>query len=456
MIIVVYAMLHSIAPLHGAVSRGDVLCGLQKAEEAMIGRLQRGDFFYGWVMVAVTTIILIGASGVRSAPGVMILPMQAETGWTLTTLSLAVSSGLLLFGLAAPFSGALMDRFGPRKVVLFGLVALSISLVASARMATQWQLFLFWGVLSGVATGVIGTVLGATVASRWFVAQRGLVTGVFGAATSAGQLLFLPLLMQLVLSVGWRTTIVILAVVIAAICIPVFLLLRDDPADMGVRPYGVADDVPVTPPPPPLGMWATMQTALRTQEFWLLAGTFFVCGFTSTGLIGTHLIPYAVDCGIAEITAAGMLALMGAMNFVGTLGSGWLTDRYDPRKLLAIYYSFRGLSLLLLPFINTPAGLAFFAILFGLDYIATVPPTIGLVADTFGRRQVGIIYGWVFCAHHIGAAIAAWMGGVVREGVGDYGLAFIAAGILAVLAGFMSLRIQRRSVVVPVADASAA
>lgn len=423
----------------------------------MIGRLQRAEFFYSWVIVGITALILIAASGVRSAPGVMILPMQGETGWALSLLSLAVSSGLLLYGVTAPFSGALMDRFGPRKMVILGLFLLVASLVASARMSSQWELFLFWGVLSGISTGLIGTVLGATVATRWFVQHRGLVTGIFGAATSAGQLIFLPLLMQLVLTLGWRTTILLLAAITGVLLIPVFLLLRDDPADVGLRPYGAPPENAATPAAAdaPLGMLATMQNAVRTPEFWLLAGTFFVCGFTSTGLVGTHLIPYAVDCGIAEVTAAGMLALMGAMNFVGTLASGWLTDRYDPRKLLAIYYSFRGVSLLLLPWINTPAGLAFFAILFGLDYIATVPPTISLVADTFGRRQVGIIYGWVFCAHHIGAALAAWLGGVTREMVGSYGIAFIAAGLLAVLAGLLALRIQRRVEVAPLADAAA-
>lgn len=241
----------------------------------------------------------------------------------------------------------------------------------------------------------------------------------------------------------------------AAVLVPIILLMRDDPADVGLRPYGAPPEVADDVAPPPLGMLTTMQNAMRTPEFWLLAGTFFICGFTSTGLIGTHLIPYAVDCGIAEITAAGMLALMGAMNFVGTLSSGWLTDRYDPRKLLAIYYSFRGASLLFLPFINTPAGLAFFAILFGLDYIATVPPTVSLVADTFGRRQVGIIYGWVFCAHHIGAALAAWLGGVTRESIGSYGIAFFAAGVLAMAAGMLALRIQRRAEVLPLADAPA-
>jgi MFS family permease len=421
----------------------------------MLSRLQRGDFFYGWVMVVVTTLILIGAHGVRSAPGAMILPMQGETGWSLSVLSLAVSAGLLLFGLTAPFSGALMDRFGPRKMVIVGLLLVVTSLVASARMTAQWQLFLYWGVLSGIGTGLIGTVLNATVANRWFVTYRGLVLGIFGGATSAGQLIFLPLLMQMVLSIGWRSSIMVLAGIMAVLLIPVFLLMRDDPADMGLRPYGAPPELTPAAAPAKVSMMATMQHAARTAEFWILAGTFFVCGFTSTGLIGTHLIPYAVDCGIAEITAAGMLALMGAMNIVGTISSGWLTDRYDPRKLLAIYYGFRGLSLLLLPWINTPAGLAFFAILFGLDYIATIPPTVSLVADTFGRRQVGTVYGWVFCAHHIGAAIAAWLGGVTREAVGSYGIAFFAAGVLAVLAAMLALRMQRRVLVPPVAEATA-
>jgi MFS family permease len=409
-----------------------------------VQRLLRGEFFYGWVVVAVTGLVLIGASGVRSAPGVMLLPMQGETGWSLGTLSFAASLGLLLFGFAAPLSGALMDRFGPRRLVLVGLVIVSISLVASARMAAQWQLLLFWGIFSGIGTGLVGTVLGATVASRWFMARRGLVLGIFGGASSAGQLIFVPLLMYLVITIGWRTSIFLLTGVILLLIVPVWLLLRDDPADVGVLPYGAPPQLTPTPAVAERpNMLAIMQRATRTPEFWLLAGTFFVCGFTSTGLVGTHLIPYAVDCGIPAMTAANLLALMGVMNFVGTVTSGWLTDRYDPRKLLAVYYSFRGLSLLLLPLINTPAGLAFFAVLFGLDYIATVPPTVSLVAERFGRRQVGTVYGWVFCAHHIGAALAAWMGGEVRELWGDYAFAFFAAGALALLAGLLALQIQR-------------
>lgn len=342
-----------------------------------------------------------------------------------------------------------------RWLVLVGLVLTGGSLIASAFMTEIWQMYLFWGALSGIGTGLLATVLGATVAARWFVAQRGLVTGIFGAATSAGQLIFVPLLMRLMLGLGWRTTTLWLAGILLLILIPVALLMRNDPAEIGLRPYG-APSGPALAPPPLERMAAVMGRALRTPEFWLLAGTFFICGFTSTGLVGTHLIPYAVDCGISEIVAADMLALMGAMNFAGTILSGWLTDRYDPRKLLAVYYGFRGLSLLLLPWITTPGGLAFFAILFGLDYIATVPPTVSLVADSFGRRNVGTVFGWVFCAHQVGAALAAWIGGVARQMAGDYALAFVAAGVLAVMAGMLALRIQRRAAQPPAAAAGAA
>lgn len=420
----------------------------------MVRRL-REEFYYGWIVVGVTALVLIASAGVRSAPGVMLLPLQAESGWSLAAISAAISTGLLLFGFSGPVSGALMDRFGPRRLVLAGLLLTGGSLIASANMTQLWQLYLFWGALGGIGTGLMATVLGATVAARWFVARRGLVVGIFGAATSAGQLIFVPLLMRLVLGLGWRTSTLWLAGILLVLLVPVVLLMRNDPAELGLRPYG-APSGPLPVLPPLESMAAVMGRATRTPEFWLLAGTFFICGFTSNGLVGTHLIPYAVDCGISQITAANMLALMGAMNFAGTILSGWLTDRYDARKLLAVYYSFRGLSLLLLPWITTPAGLAFFAILFGLDYIATVPPTVSLVADTFGRRNVGTVFGWVFCAHQIGAALAAWMGGVARETAGDYGLAFLTAGVLAVAAGLMALRIRRQATLPPTAPASVA
>lgn len=405
-------------------------------------------FFYGWVIVAVTAVTLFVSAGVRSAPGVFILPLEQDMGWSRSAISFAVSIGLIVLGLAGPFSGWLMDRFGPKRVTLVGLVLVVAAMVSSYAITELWQLNLLWGVLSGLGTGMVGGVLGPAVATRWFVARRGLVIGIFGASLSAGQLVFVPLLMAVVLSAGWRWSSVALGVIALAVMIPVLIFLRDDPSDLGIAPYGAGTGQALARPTVDSNV---MQRAVKAPEFWLLAATFFVCGATSNGLIGTHLIPHAADHGIPQATAAGMLALMGAMNFVGTIASGWLTDKYDPRKLLCIYYGFRGLSLFLLPYVTGTFGLSVFAIMFGLDYIATVPPTTALVADTFGRRNVGTVYGWVFCSHQVGAALAAWLGGVTRDTFGDYLVAFLVAGSIAMLAALLSLRIRHAPKVVTVA-----
>jgi len=405
--------------------------------------------YYGWNVVAVTALALLVSAGVRSAPGVFLVPLQADTQWSTGVIAFAVSIGLLVLGLTAPVGGLLIDRFGPRKLAPIALLLIGLSMVASAFIQTPLQLAILWGGVSGVGTGIISGVLGATVATRWFVTQRGLVIGMFGASTSAGQLVFVPALMLMATLLGWRTSSLILGGLALLAIIPVLIWMRDDPADVGLAPLGAP--LHTTPIRAGGGERGVMTRAVRNLEFWLLAGTFFICGATSTGLIGTHLIPYAHDHGIAQTTAATMLALMGAMNFVGTLGSGWLTDRYDPRKLLAIYYSFRGVSLLFLPFVTEPVGLAAFSILFGLDYIATVPPTTALVADNFGRRNVGTVYGWVFCAHQVGAALAAWTGGIARDTLGDYALAFLVAGALAMAGALLALRIKRSAAPAPVA-----
>jgi MFS family permease len=397
--------------------------------------------YYGWVVVAVTALTLIISAGIRSAPGVMVVPLEQDLHWSRAAISVAVSIGLLCYGITAPLSGSIMDRFGPRWVMLAGLAVMGASMIASAQMTQQWQLNLFWGALSGVGTGIVALVLGAAVAARWFVARRGLITGIFGASTSAGQLIFYPLLVWLVETLGWRASVMILAAVALVLIVPVALLMYNRPADLGLRPYG-ADTHPLAAPEP-AERQGLMRRALAMPAFWLLTITFFICGATSNGLIGTHFIPHVGDHGISPNIAASLLAIMGAMNFVGTICSGWLTDRYNPRKLLAWYYGFRGLSLLLLPFVTSYAGLAVFAVLFGLDYIATVPPTTALVADTFGRRHVGTVFGWIFCAHQIGAAAAAWLGGVAHDLFGHYGTAFLVAGVLAIAAAGLSLRIAR-------------
>ena len=416
-----------------------------------------GRLYYGWVVVAVVFLALLVSAGVRAAPAVLINPLETELGWSRAAISFAVSVGLLLYGLSGPVAGWLMDRFGPTRLTLVGLAVIGGSTLAGAAMTELWQLNLFWGVLSGVGTGVVAPVLGATVANRWFVERRGLVLGVFGAAASAGQLVSVPALMWLVVVVGWREGTVLLAAAVFLILIPVLLCMRDDPTRLGLRPYGAreseergmaAEESPAPEPGTAAGAPAearggAVSRALRTPEFWLLSGSFFICGASSNGIIGVHFVPHSIDHGIPEVTAASALALMGAMNFVGTITSGWLTDRYDPRKLLAVYYSLRGLSLLLLPFVTEFAGLAVFAVFFGLDYIATVPPTVALVADRFGRMNVGAVFGWVFFSHQVGAALASYLGGVARDSLGDYTAAFLAAGILAILAALMASRITR-------------
>jgi sugar phosphate permease len=413
-------------------------------------RALNGRFYYGWVVVWVVFVALLVSAGVRAAPTVLINPLETELGWGRAVISAAVSVGLLLYGMSGPVAGWLMDRLGPKLLAVAGVAIIGLSTLAGAAVTELWQLNLFWGVLSGVGTGIVAPVLGATVANRWFVARRGLVLGIFGAAASAGQLVTVPALMWLVVEIGWRSGTVVLAAIVLLVLIPVLLFMRNDPGELGLRAYGEKNPAQESPAPEPStavagggGDGNVVLRAFRSPVFWLLSGSFFICGASSNGIIGVHFVPHSIDHGIPEVTAAGVLALMGAMNFVGTIASGWLTDRYDPRKLLAVYYSLRGLSLLLLPFVTEFAGLAVFAIFFGLDYIATVPPTVALVADRFGRTNVGAVFGWVFFAHQIGAALASYLGGVARDSLGDYTAAFLGAGVLAILASLMVLVIRR-------------
>ena len=403
--------------------------------------MMRRAFFYGWVVVAVTAIIVLVTAGVRSAPGAFLLSMTGEPGWSTASVSFAAAAGLIVFGLAGPISGWMMGRIGVKNVVLVSLVVTGTSLVAASFSREIWQLTLLFGLLSGLGTGLVASVLGPTVATRWFVKDRGLVVGVFGASNSAGQLVFFPLLTGLAIAVGWRTGAVMLGALSLLLLVPAALWLKDDPADVGARARGAVDGDVAHVRPPDRGV---MRGAVRTSDFWFLAGTFFICGATSNGLVGQHFIPHAVDHGFTPVAASSALAVMGVFNFVGTIASGWLTDRVDPRKLLLVYYAFRGVSLLFLPFIHDTMSIAAFAILFGLDYIATVPPTVALVADRFGQHNVGIVYGWVFASHMVGAAIAAWVAGIVRENVGDYAAAFVAAGWIAIIAGFAALAIRRK------------
>jgi MFS family permease len=409
--------------------------------------MKSSKLYYGWVVVAVTAIALILAAGARSAPGVFVLPIQTDFPiWNRADISFAISIGLVMFGFGGPLSGWLMNKFGPRVIVFIGLLVTALSMVLSAGIQQLWQLNVIFGFLSGVGTGIVGSVLGATVANRWFHKRRGLIVGIFGAATSAGQLIFYPLLQYLVDISSWRTTSIWIAVASAVVAIPIALLMRNQPSDIGEKPYGAdADYLPTKT----TGDGNIMNKALRSVDFWLLAITFFVCGATSNGLIGVHFIAHAVEHGFAKEFAASALAFMGVFNFVGTIFSGWLTDRYNPRLLLAVYYTLRGVSLLFLPLVHNELGMGAFAILFGLDYIATVPPTVALTADTFGRRNVGVVYGWIFCAHQIGAASASWFGGAIRDSYGSYNAAFIVGGGVAIAGGILALGIRRMKQVIP-------
>ena len=410
---------------------------------------------YAWVVVAVTFLALLVAASVRAAPGILILPLEKEFGWDRATVSGAIAISILTFGLGGPLSGTLIGRYGPRKVILGGSVLIALGLGAFLAVHELWQLFLFWGIVVGLGTGAVGNVLGATVAHRWFRTQRGLVIGLFGAATSAGSLIFIPAMAALSVSVGWRGAIVLLIIACVAVLVPVAIFMRDRPADAGTRAFGEgrivtaaerADDERTTP----------LRSAVRSADFWLLAGSFFICGYTSNGLIGTHLIPHAVEHGFTAVTAASAVGVMGAMNIVGTLSSGWLSDRFDNRKLLAGYYAFRAISLAALPLVIEARGLYLFAIVYGLDWIATVPPTANLTAKIFGRASLGTIYGWIFFSHMAGAAIAAYLGGFFHEVLGDYHLMFISAALLGFIAAGLALRIApgttgRQALVVPAA-----
>jgi sugar phosphate permease len=398
-------------------------------------------FHYAWVVTAVTFLALLAASSVRAAPGVFIVPLENEFGWDRAVISLAVSISLVTFGLGGPIGGTLVDRIGPRRALLGGLGMIAIGLYFLLSLRDLWVLYVLWGILIGVGTGIASQVTGATVAHRWFRTHRGLVIGLFGAATSVGQLIFVPWMMGLTVSDGWRAGIALVLVASLATAVPVLLLMRDRPSDIGVRAYGEGETLSAEEKAAD-ARHTPLAAALRTKDFWLLAGSFFVCGYTSNGLVGTHLIPHALEHGFTAVTSATAVGLMGAMNIVGTLASGWFSDRYDNRKLLAAYYGFRALSLFALPFIFESQWLYVFAFAYGLDWIATVPPTVNLTASIFGRASLGQLYGWIFFSHMCGAALAAYAGGYFHTVLGDYHLMFISAGIMGFIAVSLALRIS--------------
>src|ERR1035441_8167678 len=392
--------------------------------------LARRHIHYGWVMVGVTFLTALITAGTVGAPGVFIVPLQHEFGWTTAEISSALSIRFILFGLMAPFAAALMNRYGLRNVTLSALLIVASALVASLAMTRVWQLMLRWGVVIGVGTGMTALVLGATVAARWFAARRGLVVGILTASVATGQLVFLPLLAAITERMGWRIALALVCVMLGVAATAVLLLMRDRPGDLGLRPFGDQGTQPLPAPPPataPIMAAAlgTLRDAAKTRVFWILFATFFICGASTNGLIQVHLIPMCLDFGIPQVQAASLLAAMGVFDFFGTIVSGWLSDRYDNRWLLFWYYGLRGLSLLLLPFTDFSFyGLSLFAMFYGLDWVATVPPTVRLAGMGFGREKAPLMFGWIFAGHQLGSAFGATVTGISRDALSSYLPAF--------------------------------
>ncbi|MFJ5552259.1 MFS transporter [Streptomyces sp. NPDC093225] len=420
---------------------------------------RRGRIHRAWWVAAVTFVTIVGAAAFASLPGLLIEPLHTEFDWSRGTIGLGVSVNLALYGLTAPFAAALMDRFGIRRVVAVALTVIAAGSLLTVWMTAAWQLVLYWGVLVGLGSGSMALAFAATVTNRWFTARRGLVTGVLTAASASGQLVFLPLLSWLVQHHGWRPAAVTVALSALAVVPFVWLLLRDHPADAGLAPYGAQEFVPK--PAPVTGAARRAVTVLlraaRTGPFWLLAATFAICGASTNGLVKTHFVPAAHDHGMPITAAASLLAVIGVFDVVGTVASGWFTDRFEARRLLAVYYALRGVSLLFLPALLAPAvhpPMLFFIVFYGLDWVATVPPTIALCREQYGEDSA-IVFGWVLASHQVGAALVAFLGGLARDLTGSYDLVWYASGALCALAALMAMVIRRTPSPAPATAAAA-
>jgi sugar phosphate permease len=409
-------------------------------------RLAGARLHYAWIIAAVTFVVIALTAGVRASPGVLIVPLETEFHWSRATISFAVGINLLLYGMIGPFAAALMDRFGVRRTMSLALGATALAVALSPAMQAPWQLILLWGVVVGIACGFVGAYLAAFIAARWFKQQQGLVIGVLTAGSAAGQLIFLPSLAAIVTHAGWRTMSLTLAVVVAAFVPLLLLLMRDRPEDLGLAPYGAPPGIAAPARPAGNPFAATLRAladGARLRDFWLIAGGYFVCGASTNGLIGTHLIPACIDHGLTEVVGAGLLATTGVFAFAGGTLSGWLSDRWDNRYLLFWYYGLRGLSLMYLPFAFDMSflGLSLFSIFYGLDWIASVPPTVRLLTRTVGPERIGIMVAWITVIHQVGGAAAAYLGGVLRIGFGTYLEAFMLSGLLCIAAALMVLLI---------------
>jgi len=437
-----------------------------------------------WIVAAVAFLALVGAAGFRAAPGVLMVPLQQEFGWSTTVLSLAVSINLVLFGLTAPFAAALMERFGIRKVTSLALCLIGLGSALTVFVNQSWQILLTWGLLIGLGAGSMALVFAATIANTWFAKSRGLVIGILTAGSAAGQLVFLPFIAALAQNPGWRGASLLIAAGALAVVPLVLRWLRNSPADVGVLPYGaektdtgepntgepstgapaleasdggttatttgkpaavVVSAVPGDSPNAAIRALQVLKRASKVRTFWALVAGFAICGATTNGLIGTHFIPSAHDHGMPETTAAGLLAVVGIFDIVGTIASGWLTDRFNPKVLLAVYYQFRGIGLLVLPLLlgsSVEPSMIIFVVVYGLDWVATVPPTAAICRSVFGADG-SVVFGWVFAAHQLGAAAAAFLAGFIRDATGHYNYAWLGAAAMCTVAAVISATIRK-------------
>jgi sugar phosphate permease len=420
-----------------------------------------GRLHYAWIVAGTTFVVLMAGAGIRATPSILLVPLEQEFGWSRATTASAVSLGLLLYGLAGPFCAAVAQRFGIRRTMSVAMLVLACAVSLATQVRQPWQLVLLWGLFVGTGTGMVAAVMGSVVVNRWFAKQRGLVLGALTASTATGQLLFLPILARLVEAQGWRAALLFIGGAALLTAPLAWAFVRERPQDVGLVRYGAdAGEAPavVAAGNPARIAVETLLRAARRRDFWLLAGTFFVCGASTNGLIGTHLIPACMDHGIPEVRAAGILAMMGIFDLVGTTGSGWLSDRLDNRWLLFTYYGLRGLSLVFLPnaLVEQGSSLNVFTVFYGLDWIATVPPTVRLATDAFGKEDAPIVFGWVMASHQMGAGMAALGAGIIRTTTHSYELAFVSSGMMCLVAALLALAIGRKRAARPAALANPA
>ena len=410
--------------------------------------LQRRSIHFAWVIAVVTFLAMLTTSAALGLPGAMLQPLSKEFGWTTDQLSSVFAVRFALFGLLGPFAAIFIARFGLRRIMVTAACLIAVAMVLATGVTQLWQLFLLWGIVLGCGSGLTALVLGAMVANRWFTTNRGLVVGLFAASTATGQLLFLPAAAWIIEHIGWRYAVLPIVAACAVVCVLATLFMRDHPQDVGLRPFGEpADQQQAASTPLPMSLWGPftiLAEVSRNRTFWILAASFFICGLSTNGLLQTHFISLCGDNGLSAVPAASVLAMMGAFDLIGTTLSGYLSDRYDNRKLLFWYYGLRGLSLFWLPFSTfTLYGLSLFAMFYGLDWIATVPPTVKLAAQAFGKERAGLVFGWIFAAHQLGAATAAYWAGLTRTLLLTYNPALFAAGAACLMASMLVMRIRR-------------